>query len=65
LDNKVNASYLAWPDRIFLIRKDGKLAVAAKKGPRGFVPGLEKSKKWLAEYKKTGKEPPSDFFESK
>ncbi len=57
MDNKVNEAYKAQPDRIFVVRKDGKLAVAASRGPRGFEPALEEAEKWLAEYKKTGQEP--------
>ena len=57
MDNKVNENYKAWPDRIFLVRKDGRLAVAASRGPWGFKPGLEAAEKWLAEYKQSGKEP--------
>ena len=57
MDNKVNQAYSAWPDRIFLVRTDGKLAVAAGRGPWGFKPGLEASEKWLKEFSDTGKEP--------
>jgi hypothetical protein len=57
LDNKVNKAYSAHPDRIFLVRKDGALAVAANRGPRGFKPGLNDTIDWLAEFKKTKKEP--------
>lgn len=57
MDNKVNQAYSAWPDRIFLVRTDGKLAVAADRGPFGFKPGLAASKKWLEEFSKSGTEP--------
>ncbi len=57
MDNKVANSYFGHPDRVFLVRKDGKLGVAGKRGPRGFRPAMADAKKWLAEYKKTGKEP--------
>ena len=40
MDNKTNTAYSAQPDRVFLVRKDGRLAVAADKGPRGFGPGV-------------------------
>ncbi|MFQ5502622.1 MAG: deiodinase-like protein [Phycisphaerae bacterium] len=58
MDNAAEKAYQGWPDRVFLIRKDGKLAVAAKRGPWGFKPALKAATKWLKEYKKTGKEPP-------
>ena len=57
MDNKVNQAYSAWPDRIFLVRTDGKLAVAADRGPWGFKPGLAASSEWLKEFSGTGKEP--------
>ena len=58
MDNAVEQAYSAWPDRIFLVRKDGVLGVAAKRGPWGFKPALNKVGTWLASYKETGKEPP-------
>ena len=38
MDNKVNADYSAWPDRIYVIDADGKVAYKAELGPRGFRP---------------------------
>lgn len=58
MEDSANNSYKGWPDRIFLVRKDGTLAVAAKRGPWGFKPGIEAAKAWLASFKETGKEPP-------
>ncbi len=57
MDNAVNKAYSAWPDRVFLIRPDGRLAVAAERGPFGFGPAVNKVADWLAGYKKTGKIP--------
>ena len=57
MDNKVANSYFGHPDRLFLVRKDGKLGVAGKRGPRGFKPAMADVEQWLAEYKKTGEEP--------
>ena len=57
MDNKVNSLYSAHPDRIFLVRKDGRLAVAADRGPFGFNPALNECKDWLQEFAKTGEEP--------
>ena len=57
MDNAVNNAYSAHPDRVFLIRSDGRLAVAAARGPSGFKPGLDTTRQWLAEFKKNGKEP--------
>lgn len=57
MDNKTDLAYSAKPDRVFLVRTDGRLGVASGKGPRGFKPGLDEVKKWLTEFKKTGNEP--------
>ena len=58
MDNKVNEAYRAQPDRIFLVRSDGKLGVAGAPGPWGFEPALEQVADWLAELKEHGVEPP-------
>ena len=57
MDNKVAEAYDAHPNRVFLVRKDGKLGVAAASGPWGLAPALEESKKWLSQYREIGKEP--------
>ena len=38
IDDKVNKAYSGWPDRLFLVGKDGKMAYSGGRGPRGFVP---------------------------
>lgn len=38
MDNKVNAAYSAWPDRLYLVGRDGKIAYQGEHGPRGFKP---------------------------
>jgi len=57
IDNGVNLAYRAWPTRAFVVRRDGRLAVAGGPGPRGLAPALGDAKAWLSEYKKTGKAP--------
>lgn len=57
MDNSVNEAYRAWPDRIFVVRTDGRLAVAGARGPMGFVPALGETINWLSEFKRTGVEP--------
>ena len=57
MDDGVGGLYRAWPDRVFLIRSDGRLAVAAERGPWGFAPALEATGQWLAEFKRSGQEP--------
>jgi len=58
MDNLAATSYAAWPDRIFVVQRDGRVAVAAKRGPWGFPPGVNQTRDWLAAFKKTGEEPP-------
>jgi len=57
MNNSTNLAYQAHPDRVFLVRTDGRLAVAAERGPWGFEPGLEAAEQWLSEFKKTGEQP--------
>lgn len=57
MDDDVGKIYAAHPDRAFLIRKDGLIAIAGRRGPRGFAPALEDIEEWLAEYRETGEEP--------
>ena len=35
-DNKVNQAYAAWPDRLYVIGKDGRIAYRGGPGPGGF-----------------------------
>ena len=38
MDDKVNAAYKGWPDRLYLVGTDGKLAYAGGRGPFYFSP---------------------------
>ena len=38
MDNKVELEYSAWPDRLYLIGKDGRVAWKGRPGSVGFVP---------------------------
>jgi Iodothyronine deiodinase len=38
IENTVDDLYAAWPERIFVINREGKIAYAAKQGPWGFKP---------------------------
>lgn len=38
LDDAVGQAYGAWPDRIYLVGKDGRIAYQGGPGPRGFIP---------------------------
>lgn len=57
VDDVVNRDYRAWPDRVFVVRSDGRLAVAADQGPVGFEPALDATARWLAEFRASGAEP--------
>ena len=57
MQNSVNVAYGAFPDRLFVIRTDGRIGIAAARGPRGFAPGLQQAQLWLKEFARTGREP--------
>jgi Iodothyronine deiodinase len=38
MDNKVELAYAGWPDRLYLIDKDGRIAYKSRPGPAGFIP---------------------------
>ena len=38
IDNAVDNLYAAWPERIFVLDRDGKITYAGKQGPWGFKP---------------------------
>lgn len=40
IDDKTGIDYAGHPDRLYLVGKDGKIAFAGEKGPRGFKPDL-------------------------
>ena len=48
-DNKVNAAYAGWPDRLAIVGVDGKLAYYGEKGPGGFRP--REAEKWLRAFR--------------
>jgi hypothetical protein len=50
MDNAVNYQYSAWPDRVFVINTEGRIAVQAKHGPFGFPPGVRSARKWLEKF---------------
>jgi hypothetical protein len=57
-ENSTDLAYQAKPDRVFLVRTDGRLAVAADRGPRGFAPALKQCEAWLETYAAQNEEPP-------
>jgi cytochrome oxidase Cu insertion factor (SCO1/SenC/PrrC family) len=38
LDDAVSTAYAAWPDRLYLIDRDGRIAYHGGRGPFGFDP---------------------------
>jgi hypothetical protein len=48
LDDAVNKAYAAWPDRLYVVDKDGRIAVKGGPGPRGFAPSVLEAERWLA-----------------
>lgn len=38
MDNHVELNYAGWPDRLYLVGKDGRIAWKGAPGPQGFVP---------------------------
>lgn len=44
-DNNVNTAYGAWPDRLYVVGVDGKIAYQGGPGPKGFR--VEEVEKWL------------------
>lgn len=40
LDDQVNKAYAGWPDRIYVVDGEGKIALKGDVGPRGFSPAV-------------------------
>lgn len=45
MDNKVDKLYAGWPERLFVIGENGRIAYAGGEGPFGYKP--EEVEKWL------------------
>ena len=39
MEDSVNQAYAAWPDRLYLVGRDGRIAYHGGRGPFGFLPG--------------------------
>ena len=46
-DNQVNQAYGAWPDRLYVVGVDGKIAYQGGPGPGGFK--VAEVEKWLSD----------------
>jgi hypothetical protein len=40
MDNRTERAYTAWPDRIYVVDRDGNVAYKSEAGPFGFKPDL-------------------------
>ena len=49
MDNAVDQAYEAFPDRLFIVDKDGLIVVRGDRGPFGFEPSVEDATRWLEE----------------
>ena len=49
MDDAVNQAYSAWPDRIYLVDRNGRIVIKGARGPRGFTPGVSDVREWLEE----------------
>lgn len=48
MDDKVSKAYAGFPDRLYIVDKDGRVAYKGDRGPRGFKPlEMEKALKKL------------------
>jgi len=45
IDNRVDSLYAGWPERMFVVDREGKIAYAGKQGPWGFKP--QEVAEWL------------------
>ncbi len=45
MDNKVGDAYAAWPERLFVVDAEGRIAYAGRPGPQGFDP--DELQRWL------------------
>ena len=57
MNDNTSRVYYALPDRLFVVQKDGRVAVRADRGPRGLAKALETTRDWLTELRETGAEP--------
>lgn len=50
IDNTVDQAYAAWPERMFVIDGEGRIAYAGRQGPWGFKP--QEVERWLKKHAK-------------
>ena len=57
MDDAVNKTYSAWPDRLYIVDSDGKIAVMGGPGPGGFAPSVREARTWLEKNCKPAADP--------
>lgn len=50
MNDTANKAYAAWPDRLCIVGKDGRIALMGEQGPKGFKPSVEAARQWLHDY---------------
>lgn len=55
MDDKVNKAYAGWPDRLYIVDLEGKIAVMGGQGPGGFKPSVASAQTWLEANAASGK----------
>ena len=43
IDDQVERAYAGWPDRVYILDRDGQIVHKGDEGPRGFKPSLEQA----------------------
>lgn len=49
MTDTVNRAYAAWPDRLYIIDPNGRIALMGDQGPKGFAPSVALADSWLAQ----------------
>lgn len=50
MNDSTNQAYDAWPDRLYIVDINGRVAAKGERGPRGFSPSVEYAREWLKNY---------------
>ncbi len=53
MSDSTNKAYSAWPDRLYIVDTQGRIAVKGERGPRGFAPSVDYAREWLKNYEVT------------
>ena len=53
LKDSVDKAYDAFPDRLYVVDADGKVAIQGAPGPFGFEDSIKRVKKWLFDYRRS------------